>query len=218
MSNNDSDKTLTVHACWMVLDEVNGRWYPGPQRSLYPGLNHKIVVISILTPEHWWGLRRSASSRSAWFPRPHSNRPHLGNPFCHTPMNSWKLFYRKLSPTEEMLCLQKSRGRSSCCGSVVTNLLSMRNEGSIPGLTQSLSCDVTGCRRDLDPALPWLWLWLAAIFLIWPLAWELPYAARMALKRKKKKKKSRWKWHWWLLADSIIFVWLMSWQLILNIL
>ena len=34
----------------------------------------------------------------------------------------------------------------------------------------------------------WLWLWLrlAAVALIQPLAWELPYAADVALKRKKK--------------------------------
>ena len=38
-----------------------------------------------------------------------------------------------------------------------------------------------------DPALLWLWCRLAAAALIQPLAWELPYAVGMALKRKKKK-------------------------------
>ena len=39
----------------------------------------------------------------------------------------------------------------------------------------------------------WLWLWpkLAAAAQIRPLAWELPYAASVALKRPKKKK--NWK-------------------------
>ena len=37
----------------------------------------------------------------------------------------------------------------------------------------------------LDPALLWLWRRLAAVALIQPLAWELPYALGAALKRKK---------------------------------
>ena len=37
--------------------------------------------------------------------------------------------------------------------------------------------------------LLWLWCRLAAIALICSLAWELPYAAGVALKRRKKKKK-----------------------------
>ena len=42
----------------------------------------------------------------------------------------------------------------------------------------------------------WLWLWPAAIALIGPLAWELPYVTDAALKRqkipkKKKRKKDR---------------------------
>ena len=56
-------------------------------------------------------------------------------------------------------------------------------------------CDV--CRtRGLDPVLLWLWFRLAAAALIWPLAWEAPYATGTALKRpKKKKKKKRNKHH-----------------------
>ena len=38
-------------------------------------------------------------------------------------------------------------------------------------------------------AMLWLWRRPAAIALIRPLAWELPHAAGMALKKKKKKKK-----------------------------
>ena len=49
-----------------------------------------------------------------------------------------------------------------------------------------------GHRCGWDPVLLWLWCSLAATALIWPLAWELPSAAGVALKRpKKKKKKSR---------------------------
>ena len=44
-----------------------------------------------------------------------------------------------------------------------------------------------GHRHSSDPTL--LWLWLAAVAPIGPLAWELPYAVSEALKSKKKKKK-----------------------------
>ena len=45
-----------------------------------------------------------------------------------------------------------------------------------------------GHRGGSDPALLWLWCRPAAAALIQPLAWELPYAVGVALKRKKKKK------------------------------
>ena len=48
-----------------------------------------------------------------------------------------------------------------------------------------MSCGV-GDRQGLDPVLLWLWLRPAAVDLIRPLAWELPYATSAALKRKKK--------------------------------
>ena len=51
--------------------------------------------------------------------------------------------------------------------------------GSIPGLAQWVK----------DPVFLWLWGRLAATSLIWPLAWELQYAASAALKSKKKEKK-----------------------------
>ena len=53
-----------------------------------------------------------------------------------------------------------------------------------------VSCGV-GHRRGLAPALLWLWCRLAAIALIRPLAWELPYAAGVALKRQKKKERKK---------------------------
>ena len=42
-----------------------------------------------------------------------------------------------------------------------------------------------------DPAFLWLWCRLTVIALFPPLAWELPYAAGVGLKRPKKKKKKR---------------------------
>ena len=55
-----------------------------------------------------------------------------------------------------------------------------------------MSCGV-GFRHGSDPALLLLWLWrrLTAAALMGPLAWELPYATDMALKRQKKKEKKR---------------------------
>ena len=52
--------------------------------------------------------------------------------------------------------------------------------GLIPGLAQWAK----------DQALLWLWCRLAAAAVIRPLAWELPYAMGVALKRKEKEKKA----------------------------
>ena len=51
-----------------------------------------------------------------------------------------------------------------------------------------MSCGVVH-RHGSDPALLWLWRRPVAAALIQPLAWELPYAASVALKKSKKKKK-----------------------------
>ena len=49
-----------------------------------------------------------------------------------------------------------------------------------------MSCGVGG-RCNSDPVLLWLWHRPAAVTLIQPLAWELPYASGVTLKKKKKK-------------------------------
>ena len=51
-----------------------------------------------------------------------------------------------------------------------------------------MSCGV-GHRCDLGPVLLWLWLRLAAMAPIRPLAWETPYAAGAAQEMAKKPKK-----------------------------
>ena len=67
--------------------------------------------------------------------------------------------------------------------------------GSIPGIVQwvkesgiAISCDV-GHRHGSDlAALLWLWCRLAAAALIQPLAWELPYAMGVVLKKYEKER------------------------------
>ena len=48
-----------------------------------------------------------------------------------------------------------------------------------------------GGRQSSDPAYLWLWYRLAATDPIQHLAWEVAYAADVALKRQKKKKKKK---------------------------
>ena len=74
--------------------------------------------------------------------------------------------------------------------------------GSIPGLAQwiTVTCGVghrhsiavtcgVGRRHGSDPALLWLWCRPVATALIQPLAWEPPYAARVALEKAKRQNK-----------------------------
>jgi len=91
------------------------------------------------------------------------------------------------------LCSKTLQWGSSHCGSAVTNPSNIHEDvGSIPGPTHwvtgsgiALSYGV-GHRRGLDPVLLLLWRRLAAAALIQPLAWELLYAAGVAIKRKNK--------------------------------
>ena len=48
-----------------------------------------------------------------------------------------------------------------------------------------------GHRHGSDLALLWLWCRLAAVALIRPLAWELPYAVGAALKKDREKEKKK---------------------------
>ena len=57
---------------------------------------------------------------------------------------------------------------------------------SLPSLSGLRICCCVGHRHSLDLVLLWLWGRLAASALIISLAWELPYAVGMALKRKNK--------------------------------
>ena len=61
----------------------------------------------------------------------------------------------------------------------------VRSLAPLSGLRIWLCCELQcGSQTQLDLALLWLWNRLEVAVLIWPLAWELPYAAGVALKRK----------------------------------
>ena len=68
----------------------------------------------------------------------------------------------------------------------------VRSLASLSGLKDLASVGCGVCRRcDLDPPLLWLWCMPTAAAPIQPLAWGLPYASRVALKRKRKRKKKK---------------------------
>ena len=79
--------------------------------------------------------------------------------------------------------------RSSHCGSAVTNLIiilrmQVRSLALLRGL-RIQCCNELWCRSQtwLGSCLLWLWRRLAATALIQHLAWELPYAMGVALKK-----------------------------------
>ena len=82
--------------------------------------------------------------------------------------------------------------RSSNCGTAETNLTSGFNTWPHSvGRESSFAMNRgVGCIHGSDPMLLWLWLWLwhrsAAVAVIRPLAWEVPYATSVSIKRKKK--------------------------------
>ena len=68
--------------------------------------------------------------------------------------------------------------RSSHCGAAETNLTNVHKDaGLIPGLTHWAR----------DPVLRWLWCRQVAVRPSQPLAWKLPYAKGVALKKKKRR-------------------------------
>ena len=69
---------------------------------------------------------------------------------------------------------------------LVSTRMQVQSLASISGLNIR-RCRELQCRSQMQLG-SWLWHRLAAAAPIWPLAWELPYAAGMALKSKKKKK------------------------------
>ena len=66
-----------------------------------------------------------------------------------------------------------------------------------------MSCSV-GHRCCSDPALLWLRRRLAAVVPIRPLAWELPYAADVAVKRKKEKRKRKRNRNHWSIFSRVV--------------
>ena len=83
----------------------------------------------------------------------------------------------------------KKRLKSSCHGSVETNLTTIHEDAvSVPCLSGSgiaVSCGIS-CGCGSNRALLWLWHRPAATSPIWPLAWACPYAMDAALKRQNK--------------------------------
>ena len=56
---------------------------------------------------------------------------------------------------------------------------------SLSGSGPELQC---WSQTQLDPKLLWLWCRWAAVALIRPVAWKLPYAAHVALKKKERER------------------------------
>ena len=78
-----------------------------------------------------------------------------------------------------------------------------------------MSCGVVHT-CSLDLALLWLWRRVAAVALIKPLAWEPPYAMKVALKsRKKKKKEEEGLWPFCCMSYSLVIPYFLHYSLLL---
>ena len=87
--------------------------------------------------------------------------------------------------------------RSSCCDSVNSEPYIVSVRMQVPSLASHswlriwelphAACRGVGCRCGSDPELLWLWGRPAAAAQIRLLAWEIPYATGVAIKKKKKK-------------------------------
>ena len=74
----------------------------------------------------------------------------------------------------------------------VTNPNSIyKDVGLIPALAQWVK-DLALVAHGSNMALLWLWCSVEAAAPIQPLAWELPYATSVALKKKKEKERKKW--------------------------
>ena len=142
-------------------------------------------------------------------------------------LNWWlkglSLFYI-FKATAKMAFRKMCQLGSSLCGSVETNLTRIyEDSGLSPGPIQWVKDSVLPWAvvwvKDTSPDAELLWLWhrLAAVALIWPLAWEQTNALDVALKKKKKKKKERCIncnsgqcVKQWLLPHSLTKQWLLS--------
>ena len=127
-------------------------------------MSHSRANAGSLTHQARPGLRPSPPQRQCWI------CPTAGTPVC---------ILKNQDKIEVPIVTQQ-----------LTNLNHiLEDSGSNPGLASGLRIQ---CWCELWQRLQmwfgsgWLWLWLAAIARIWPLAWELPYASGVALKTKKK--------------------------------
>ena len=116
--------------------------------------------------------------------------PSLGGECCKSELFCEKAIAFKIITV--LLLTSRIEFRSSLHGAVETNLTRIHDRfsswpcsaGWESGI--AVSCGVGG-RGSSDPELLWLWYRPAAAALIWPLAWEPPYAKGATLKKAEKR-------------------------------